>query len=78
MSSRKEVEKIVKDKAVSFAAVFNTRDGQKVLQAMKDEFCGTELRANTPHDTYYNLGRRDAVVYIEQMIKYSERENETE
>lgn len=75
-NSRKQVEEAVRQKAKAFAAVFNSREGRIVLESLKNEFCKDELRAETPHDTYYNLGRRDTVVYIEQMIRYSEREDE--
>lgn len=78
MSSREEVEKATRKKAALFAAVFDSSAGKKVLEYLNAEFNQDELRASTPHDTYYRLGQRDVVVYINQMIKYSGATNETE
>ena len=74
---KKRVEEATKRKAAAFAAVFNTRDGEKVLEALEAEFDRDELRGGEPHSTYFNLGQRDVVVYIKQMLKYSERNNES-
>lgn len=76
--SRKKVEEAVRKKSKAFAAVFNCPDGATVLDALENEFNGSELRGTDPHNTYYNLGRRDVVTYIKQMIAYSERKNESE
>ena len=75
MTSRKEVEEAVKRKSRDFSALFSTPEGQRVLKCLDEEFNGAELRAKDPHNTYYNLGRRDVVTYIRQMIAYSERGN---
>ncbi|AEM62903.1 hypothetical protein phiVC8_p06 [Vibrio phage phiVC8] len=76
MASREEVEASAKKKAAAFAAVFRTPDGERVLEAIRQEFDKDELRGNTVEGTYFNLGRRDVLVYIEQMIRYSERDKD--
>ncbi|ASV42833.1 hypothetical protein [Vibrio phage JSF15] len=76
MASREEVEASVKKKAAAFAAVFRSSDGERVLEAIRQEFDKDELRGNTVEGTYFNLGRRDVLKYIEQMLRYSERDND--
>lgn len=65
----KELEK----KRKVFRHVFGTNEGKQVLDAMAREFNGLDLMAPTSEQTAYNLGRRDVVMYIYQMIQ----ENET-
>lgn len=77
MSSREEVEKATRAKADRFAAVFGSPEGQRVLKELEQEFDGDELRGVAPHDTYFKIGQRDVVVYIKQMIRYSERNDES-
>jgi hypothetical protein len=72
-----QLEEITKAKASLFKEVFSTVSGIKVLKLLEEECNADELRSPDPHNTYFNLGRRDAVVYIKQMINYSERNNET-
>jgi len=80
MSQQEKVEaakSAARKKARKFEELFNTPLGKQVLDAMSNEFDIGEMRGKSVEDTYFNLGRRDAVVYIKQMITYSERENET-
>lgn len=60
-------------KARIFKNVFSTGNGKVILQALKDEFDAMEIRDNDPYNTYYNLGRRDVVKYIEQMMNHTEK-----
>ena len=68
----KSKEKVLR-KSMAFAQVFSTPAGKEVLEALTEEFDGDELRQNNPHDTYYRLGQRDVVKYIEQMLRISKR-----
>lgn len=57
-----------------FKMVFNTDDGKKVLAALENEFDRDNLLApGDPYSTHYNLGRRDVVVYIRQMLKAGDK-----
>lgn len=53
--------------------VFNSTEGKKVLEALEEEFYHGELLGESPDKTAYNLGRRDVVMYIKQMLNYGER-----
>lgn len=53
-----------------FRSVFNTDDGKLVLKKLEEEFDRDNIMSDNPHRTHYNLGRRDAVVYIRQMLNF--------
>ena len=57
----------LKRKAGVVRAALTTDGGKELLQIMHDEFDMADLRGDTVEETYYNLGRRDAVVYLEQL-----------
>jgi len=60
-------------KAGDFHKLFTSPVGKKVLQYLEDEFDDDEIfRAGVPDGTAYNLGRRDVIVYIRQMIRLKE------
>lgn len=57
-----------------FKMVFNTEDGKKVLAALEDAFDRDSIiTPGDPYYTHYNLGRRDVVVYIRQMLKAGDK-----
>jgi hypothetical protein len=57
----------LKQKADAVRHVLTTPSGKELLQIMHDEFDMADLRGDTVEETYYNLGRRDAVIYLEQL-----------
>lgn len=57
-------------KAGAFKRVFLSADGEEVLQALRDEFNGDVMFNSDPYKTAYNLGSRDLVVYIDQLLRY--------
>jgi hypothetical protein len=63
-------------KARIFAEVFQGSEGKKVLDMLDKEFNPDILFNVDQNITNYNLGRRDVLVYIRQMVNYSEREND--
>lgn len=63
---RKELAK----KAGLFKRVFLTADGEQVMKILEDAFDGDTIFNVDPHKTAYNLGHRDVVMYIKQMIKF--------
>jgi hypothetical protein len=60
-------------KAKIFAEVFSGTEGKKALDLLESEFNPDILFNVDQNITNYNLGRRDVLVYIRQMVKYSER-----
>lgn len=75
-SSRYEVEKRTREKANNFARLFATPRGKIVMEALENEFDSSTIFDPDPNITNYNLGRRDVVIYIKQMIKFSEQDND--
>jgi hypothetical protein len=63
----------VKRKSKNFHILFTSPVGAKVLEYLEDEFDQEEIfQAGVPDGTAYNLGRRDVIVYIRQMIRVTE------
>jgi hypothetical protein len=44
----------------------NTPDGQALMELLTKRFDATELRGPDPYDTYYRVGQRDLVVWLQQ------------
>ena len=62
-----------------FYRIFTSPDGKKVLEALEDEFDADEIfKAGEPDTTSYNLGKRDVIVYIRQMIRLKENARRAE
>ena len=57
----------LRQKADAVRHVLTTPSGKELLQIMHDEFDMADLRGDSVEETYYNLGRRDAVIYLEQL-----------
>ena len=67
-----------KKKARNFHKLFTSPIGEKVLRDLEQELNPDTLIASTPHETSYNVGRRDAFIYIQQLIRYSENARRAE
>lgn len=75
----KNLEKVyehIRKKAKVFYSVFKSSQGQEILKALEDEFDHSDIKSSDPHETYYRLGQRDVVVYIRQLLKHMEKNNE--
>jgi hypothetical protein len=68
---REAVEKL-NQTAKHFYHTFTSPSGKKVLEFLERELNSDKLIASTPHETSYNVGRRDAFIYIQQMMRYAE------
>lgn len=68
------VHKKVSDKADLFRGVFDTTDGKKVMAELEAELNPDNIFDIDPHVTGYNLGKRDAFIYIKQLINYRPKE----
>lgn len=74
-ANREAKEKLAR-KASIFKQVFNTPDGKEVLSALEKEFNADNIfEKGLPDATAYNLGRRDVVVYIKQLLEYGKNED---
>ena len=72
-----EHEGIARMKAKSRAvrAIFSSPEGKKVLELLSEQFDQDDLRGDTVQDTYYNLGQRDVLIYIRQLIRLLDKQN---
>ena len=62
-----------------FYRIFTSPDGSKVLEWLEEEFDADEIfTAGEPDTTSYNLGKRDVIVYIRQMIRLKENATRAE
>lgn len=62
-----------------FYRIFTSPDGKKVLEWLEEEFDSDEIfKAGEPDTTSYNLGKRDVIVYIRQMIRLKENATRAE
>lgn len=71
--NKHNIEVETRKKARKFEELFSSPLGMEVLTMLEAEFDIDELRAQSVENTYFNIGRRDVVVYINQLINYSER-----
>lgn len=63
----------IRKKSREFHTLFTSPVGVKVLKYLEDEFDSLEIfQAGVPDGTAYNLGRRDVIEYIRQMIRVKE------
>lgn len=76
MAEKNDVAKIrekLRLKAQVVRRVFSSMDGKRVLQILREELDGPNIvDPLSPHMTHYNLGKRDAMVYIQQLIDHKE------
>ena len=60
----------VEDLRSLYRAVFNTPNGEKVLQDLQAEFNPDEIFVKGDADeTHINLGKRQAFIYINQLLR---------
>jgi hypothetical protein len=64
-------------KSGDFHKLFTSPLGVKVLEALEEEFNPDVLIGATDAKTNYNVGARDVVIYIRQMIRYKENARRT-
>lgn len=68
----------VKKKARRFHQLFTSPTGEKVLRDLEQELNPDTLFDPTGVATDYNVGRRDAFIYIQQLIRYEDNARRTE
>jgi hypothetical protein len=53
-----------------YRVVFNTPNGEKVLQDLQAQFNPDEIFVKgDANETHINLGKREAVIYINQLLR---------
>lgn len=78
-SKKQQAVDNVVNKSGYFYRIFTSPDGKKVLEWLEEEFDADEIfAAGEPDTTSYNLGKRDVIVYIRQMIRLKENARELE
>ena len=65
-------------KAGDFHKLFTSPIGVKVLEALEEEFNPDKLFGSNNAETNYKVGARDVVIYIRQMIRYTDNARRTE
>lgn len=73
-----EKKQKLRDKAARFHRLFSSHDGEQVLKDLEDEFDQDELYDDNPYKTNYNIGRRDVIIYIKQLMRYEDNARRTE
>lgn len=69
----KSAKKSIDLKAIAAYRVLQTEDGQTLYSALKFEFDTPSLVGETVEQTYFNLGRRDALSYIDELLTHAQR-----
>lgn len=64
-----EAKQNIKKLATTYRRLFETPNGMKVLLDLESEFEPDKLMGNNDAQTNYNVGKRDVVRYIKQMIR---------
>jgi hypothetical protein len=59
----------VQREIIFYSAFHINPDGKKALEMLADTFDKDQLLGDTPETTYYNLGRRAVVRYIQSMLR---------
>jgi hypothetical protein len=48
--------------------VFSNESGKQLLAVLEAKFAGGDLLGTTVEGTYFNLGSREVVVYLQQLM----------
>ena len=63
----------IREKAAQFHELLNNPVGKQLIEILEQEFDRDDLRGTTVEQTYYNLGARDVVKYLQTLQKVYER-----
>ena len=67
--SLEQAEKLFDERARTLARVFDTPSGKEALKLLQDMFDLDDCVGVDTHNTYYKLGQRDVVKYIETLLR---------
>ena len=68
--SQEQAEKLFNERAQILARVFHTPAGKDALKFLQDQFDLDDCRGVDSNDTYYKLGQREVVKYIETLLRW--------
>lgn len=71
-----DIRRRIRKKGAALVEFMNSETGKAVIKALEDEFYDGELFDSDPHITAYNLGRRDVVVYLKQLQRFKESDED--
>lgn len=72
------MKKRLREKAAQFNELLNNPVGKNLVKILTEEFDKEDLRGATVEETYYNLGARDVVVYLQQLQRVYKADPERE
>lgn len=67
-----DIRRRIRKKGAALMEFMNSATGKAVVKALEDEFYHGEIFDSDPHKTAYNLGRRDVVVYLKQLQRFKD------
>ena len=59
----------LKQNAELFRRLNNSAQGKAAIELLNETFNHPDIIGKDTHDTYYRLGQRDVVEYINQLVK---------
>ncbi len=74
--TKEKAMKVVTRKAANVARFMNSPIGSQVVRMLEQEFPGG--RGKDPYDTYYKLGARDVIEYLNQLKRIGEKNEEVQ
>ena len=73
-----QIKKNLARKSALISQFMESTAGQELIRVLEEEFYDGELVGKDPHQTYYNLGRRDVVSYLKQLAVWREPTKESD
>ena len=70
LPSADDIAKRLDKKSAHVQEFLSSTIGKAVIELLEEEFDPDVLIDTDPHITYYNLGRRDVVVYLKQLSRW--------
>lgn len=67
---KKRLREALLEKSNLIKSVFDTYAGKKLMEALEEEFNKDNIFSQCQNTTNYNLGRRDVVIYLKELLKY--------
>ena len=59
----------LRQKSKAIQEALSTHSGRILLQTLQEQFNSDTVVSDNPYMTHYNLGQRDVVVFLEQVLK---------
>jgi len=69
-TSVEDIRRRLRHKSAAVTEFMNSPIGKSIIEALEEEFFNGELFDPDPYATAFNCGRRDVVVYLQQLKNY--------